>query len=212
MFKKRKDCEMSERLILCVMAIGVARVTGDCGRPPRLNNGSPTDAFLAMSSFPSGTKVTYKCYSGYTFTSGSRRFSTCKPDSTWTTLRSTCEKISCGNPGEIQDGYYEASDVTFGSKATFYCDPGYQLVGKPYRLCTAFGWGGQVPTCDRTSWLVGHIGFVKLPVGMARSQRVTLSTVLILHLFTMGKFHRYPLEITGIMEWSQNIHVMLNMH
>ncbi|XP_043572593.1 complement decay-accelerating factor-like isoform X2 [Chiloscyllium plagiosum] len=148
MFKKRKDCEMSERLILCVMAIGVARVTGDCGRPPRLNNGSPTDAFLAMSSFPSGTKVTYKCYSGYTFTSGSRRFSTCKPDSTWTTLRSTCEKISCGNPGEIQDGYYEASDVTFGSKATFYCDPGYQLVGRPYRLCKASGWDGQVPTCD----------------------------------------------------------------
>ncbi|XP_020386564.2 complement decay-accelerating factor-like isoform X2 [Rhincodon typus] len=93
---------MSERLVLGLLAVWVARVTGDCGTPPRLNNGSPTDAFLGLSSFPLGTKVTYRCYPGYTFTSGSRRFSTCNADSTWTTLRSTCEKNlqSCVNSSQ----------------------------------------------------------------------------------------------------------------
>ncbi|XP_043572634.1 C4b-binding protein beta chain-like isoform X2 [Chiloscyllium plagiosum] len=54
----------------------------------------------------------------------------------------------CGNPGEILNGYYMADATTLGSKTTFYCDQGYRLVGSDYRLCTADGWDGQVPTCE----------------------------------------------------------------
>ncbi|XP_078402691.1 membrane cofactor protein-like [Cetorhinus maximus] len=139
---------MAERLILALMAIGVARVTGNCGTPPKLSNGDVSDEFSSRSSFPVGTEVTYKCYPGYTFAGVGRRFVTCKSGDVWEQLLMTCEPRNCGNPGEIINGYYETNDATLGSKVIFYCDPGYQMVGRNYRICTAEGWDGQVPTCD----------------------------------------------------------------
>ncbi|XP_067863938.1 complement decay-accelerating factor transmembrane isoform-like [Heptranchias perlo] len=141
---------MAERLILALLAIstvGVARVTGDCGKPPQLENGSPNDEYISLTSFPVGAKVRYRCNPGYMFQEGSSKPVTCKNDSTWTPLQAICEPRNCGNPGEILNGYYEATSTTFGSKATFYCDTGYHMVGRAYRLCTADGWDGQVPIC-----------------------------------------------------------------
>ncbi|XP_060701428.1 C4b-binding protein beta chain-like isoform X2 [Hemiscyllium ocellatum] len=54
----------------------------------------------------------------------------------------------CGHPGEILNGYYMAESTTLGSKAIFYCDQGYQIIGTDYRLCTTDGWSGQIPTCE----------------------------------------------------------------
>ncbi|XP_072335929.1 membrane cofactor protein-like [Scyliorhinus torazame] len=139
---------MSGRLILALTAVWVARVTGNCGPPPPLRNGSPTDEFTGLQSFPVGTRVTYSCYPGYRFAAGSRRYSTCGTGSVWTRLRITCEAISCGNPGDLLNGYYDAPSATFGSRATFYCDVGYKLVGRSFRICTAIGWDGQIPACD----------------------------------------------------------------
>ncbi|XP_067863604.1 C4b-binding protein alpha chain-like isoform X3 [Heptranchias perlo] len=142
---------MAERLILALLAIstvGVARVTGDCGKPPQLENGSPNDEYISLTSFPVGAKVRYRCDPGYMFQEGSSKPVTCKTDSTWTPLQAICEPRNCGNPGEILNGYYEATSTTFGSKATFYCDTGYHMVGTKYRKCEADGWSGQVPTCE----------------------------------------------------------------
>ncbi|XP_067863592.1 sushi, von Willebrand factor type A, EGF and pentraxin domain-containing protein 1-like isoform X2 [Heptranchias perlo] len=142
---------MAERMVLALMTIGavwVSHVTGDCGKPPQLENGSPTDKFVSWTSFPVGAKVVYRCYQGYVYKDGSSRHITCKEDSTWLPLRAICEPKSCGNPGEILNGYYEAPDSTFGSKVTFYCDRGYNMVGRAHRLCKADGWNGQVPTCE----------------------------------------------------------------
>uniref|UniRef100_UPI00398E5441 C4b-binding protein alpha chain-like isoform X3 n=1 Tax=Pristiophorus japonicus TaxID=55135 RepID=UPI00398E5441 len=142
---------MAERLILALMVIctaAVARVTGDCGFPRLLENGSPTDEFISANSFPVGTNLRYKCYEGYTFKVGSSRSITCSEGSEWTPLKATCEPKNCGNPGELLYGYYEAAATTYGNKVRFYCDTGYQRIGRPYRLCTATGWDGQVPTCE----------------------------------------------------------------
>ncbi|XP_067913357.1 C4b-binding protein alpha chain-like isoform X6 [Heterodontus francisci] len=142
---------MAERLILALMAIctvGVAWVTGDCGKAPTLENGSPTDDFISSTSFPVSTKVVYKCYPGYVFREGSSRSVLCMEDSTWAPLRAICELKNCGNPGEILNGYYEATNTTFGSIATFFCSDGYRLVGTNYRKCTVDGWSGQVPRCE----------------------------------------------------------------
>ncbi|XP_067913341.1 zona pellucida sperm-binding protein 3 receptor-like isoform X2 [Heterodontus francisci] len=145
---------MAERLILALMAIctvGVAWVTGDCSRPPQLENGSPTNEFTSETLFDVGTNVTYKCYLGYIFKEGTlygSRSVTCREDSMWTPLQAICEPRNCGNPGEILNGYYEAPNTTFGSKVTFHCKTGYQMVGRSYRFCKADGWDGQVPTCE----------------------------------------------------------------
>ncbi|XP_067863594.1 C4b-binding protein-like [Heptranchias perlo] len=145
---------MAERLILTLMVIftaGVARVIGVCSRPPQLENGSPTDEFTSETLFDVGNNVTYRCYLGYVFkerTLKGSRSVTCREDSTWTPLQAICEPRNCGNPGEILNGYYEASNSTFGSKVTFHCNTGYQMVGRNYQLCKADGWDGQIPTCE----------------------------------------------------------------
>ncbi|XP_067913810.1 zona pellucida sperm-binding protein 3 receptor-like [Heterodontus francisci] len=142
---------MAERLILTLMAIctvGVAWVTGDCGPPPQLENGSPKDEFISQTSFPVGTTIIYKCYEGYVFQEGGSSRIICRDNSTWSPLRAVCEPKNCGNPGELLNGYFVAMDTTFGNNATFYCDEGYQIVGRNYRRCTANGWDGQVPTCE----------------------------------------------------------------
>ncbi|XP_059509373.1 membrane cofactor protein-like isoform X2 [Stegostoma tigrinum] len=139
---------MLARLILAVLVIWVARVTGDCVKPPQLDNGALSDQDLLRTSFPVKTSVTYKCLPGYTFAEGSSRSITCRADSTWSPLRARCEPRNCGNPGEILNGYYEADATTFGNKVVFYCDNGYQIVGRNYRVCEASGWSGQVPTCE----------------------------------------------------------------
>ncbi|XP_069798400.1 C4b-binding protein alpha chain-like isoform X2 [Narcine bancroftii] len=134
--------------LLFGLMLAAARTAGNCGRPPNLKNGSLKDAFISVSTFPPNTRVGYTCYPGYHFKEGSSSFITCRADSTWSTLQATCLPKSCGNPGDIQDGYYEADDVTFGYKATFYCNRGYKIIGRPYRLCAADGWDGKVPTCE----------------------------------------------------------------
>ncbi|XP_067863939.1 C4b-binding protein alpha chain-like [Heptranchias perlo] len=142
---------MAERLILALMVIftaGVARVIDACGRPPDLEDGSPTDEFISLTLFNTGSRVTYECHPGYTLETGSSRYIICREDGTWTPLQATCGPINCGNPGEILNGYYEAAQTTFGHEASFYCDEGYLMIGRPYRLCKANGWDGQVPTCE----------------------------------------------------------------
>ncbi|XP_048467918.1 C4b-binding protein beta chain-like isoform X2 [Rhincodon typus] len=64
---------------------------------------------------------------------------------------SSRDASNCDNPGEILNGYYEANATTLGSKAVFYCDNGYRIVGRNYRMCEASGWTGQVPTCEKIS-------------------------------------------------------------
>ncbi|XP_072133940.1 sushi, von Willebrand factor type A, EGF and pentraxin domain-containing protein 1-like isoform X2 [Mobula birostris] len=102
-------------------------------------------------AFEVGTVISYRCDSGYVFKEDSllgSRSVTCKDDSTWTPLQVKCEVKNCGNPGEIIHGYSRAPNTTFRSKAVFYCDSGYLLVGRNYWLCTADGWSGQIPTCE----------------------------------------------------------------
>ncbi|XP_060701088.1 sushi, von Willebrand factor type A, EGF and pentraxin domain-containing protein 1-like [Hemiscyllium ocellatum] len=137
--------KVSERLLLALMAVWVARVTGDCGKPPILENGSPENP---QTTSPVGTILAYKCFPGYTFQEGGSKHITCRENSTWSPLRAVCEPINCGSPGEILNGYFDAPDSTFGNKVIFYCDKGFNLVGKNSRICTANGWSGQVPTCE----------------------------------------------------------------
>ncbi|XP_051890415.1 sushi, von Willebrand factor type A, EGF and pentraxin domain-containing protein 1-like isoform X2 [Pristis pectinata] len=131
---------------LMLAAATAGQDTGDCNKPPILENGSLEDKFISRKTFESGSKVTYRCNPGFSFTELSRRYITCN-GGVWEGLQATCQPKSCGSPGEILNGHYEGAN-TFGSKVIFYCDTGYQMVGRNYRLCEAGGWSGQVPTCE----------------------------------------------------------------
>ncbi|XP_078276635.1 sushi, von Willebrand factor type A, EGF and pentraxin domain-containing protein 1-like [Rhinoraja longicauda] len=120
----------------------------ECGKPPALENGSPRDEYLPQDTFPVGANVSYRCNRGYTLKQGISPVITCKADSTWSPLVVTCELKSCGSPGDILNGHYNATGNKFGSTVTFYCNRGYKLVGRSTRRCEHDGWTGQVPTCE----------------------------------------------------------------
>ncbi|CAJ0927315.1 unnamed protein product, partial [Ranitomeya imitator] len=59
--------------------------------------------------------------------------------------------VSCGSPGKVENGDVEMIDDKFQSKAFFFCNSGYKLVGNPYRECLEEGiWSGSIPTCQRS--------------------------------------------------------------
>ncbi|XP_072135096.1 membrane cofactor protein-like isoform X3 [Mobula birostris] len=123
-----------------------ALAAGECNQPPRLENGLLEERFRQQDTFASGSKVFYVCNPGYTFPQFTTNYITCN-EGVWGPLQANCTPNSCGSPGEIMNGYFEGGN-TFGSKITFYCNEGYTLVGRNYRLCEVDGWSGQVPTCD----------------------------------------------------------------
>ncbi|XP_072887003.1 C4b-binding protein-like [Hemitrygon akajei] len=137
---------MTAGQLLVFLAAVVALVAGQCGKPPTLENGTPTGEL--NETYPVGTKVRYTCYPGYVFKEFSKPWIVCQDNSTWSPLQATCNPKSCGSPGEILNGYYNATGNTFGSTVHFFCNKGYKLVGRATRLCEADGWTGQVPTCE----------------------------------------------------------------
>ncbi|XP_062921232.1 complement receptor type 1-like isoform X3 [Mobula hypostoma] len=138
---------MTAGQLLVLLAAVVAQVAGECGKPPTLENGTPRDQVNATS--PVGTRVFYTCLPGYMFQDFSIRWIICQDNSMWSPLQATCNPRSCGSPGEILNGGYNATTGnTFGSTVHFYCDKGFKLVGRDTRQCDVDGWTGQVPTCE----------------------------------------------------------------
>ncbi|XP_038676953.1 sushi, von Willebrand factor type A, EGF and pentraxin domain-containing protein 1-like [Scyliorhinus canicula] len=98
-----------------------------------------------MERTDSRWKLKYNCHPGYGLVG--RTVRNCY-QSGWENRAPTCEPKTCGNPGELLNGYYEAESVLFGSTATFYCIPGYKMMGSSKRICDVHGWTGQVPQCN----------------------------------------------------------------
>ncbi|XP_071947328.1 sushi, von Willebrand factor type A, EGF and pentraxin domain-containing protein 1-like [Antedon mediterranea] len=70
---------------------------------------------------------------------------------TWTDLDESfsCPPRSCGSPGSIRNGYKVGNIYTFAAEVLFYCNKGYRLSGRNYRVCQADGeWSGLTPTCS----------------------------------------------------------------
>ncbi|XP_078098086.1 sushi, von Willebrand factor type A, EGF and pentraxin domain-containing protein 1-like [Mustelus asterias] len=113
----------------------------DCGDPGEILNG-----YYIEPNETTGNKVTFYCDVGYKIVG--RDYRQCTTEG-WDGEVPVCESITCGNPGAIANGYFKAPNWTVGNNVTFYCDIGYNIVGRDYRQCTAEGWDGEVPSCER---------------------------------------------------------------
>ncbi|XP_072887035.1 complement component receptor 1-like protein isoform X2 [Hemitrygon akajei] len=112
----------------------------DCSTAPHISN-----AEVTTESTSWGSKARYSCHPGYVLSG--HTILTCT-DGVWTKEKPRCTEKSCGSPGEILNGRYNATGNTFGAVVTFYCDEGYQIVGRGSRLCDVDGWSGDVPSCQ----------------------------------------------------------------
>ncbi|GCB71284.1 hypothetical protein scyTo_0001512 [Scyliorhinus torazame] len=119
----------------------MAAMAIDCRDPDPIENGY----FATLERTDFIWKLKYQCLPGYRLVGRSLR--NCYR-SGWDNRAPRCEPKSCGNPGELLNGYYEAGSVTFGNTATFYCNRGYIMVGRSERTCDVHGWAGKIPQCD----------------------------------------------------------------
>ncbi|KAG8450947.1 hypothetical protein GDO86_003289, partial [Hymenochirus boettgeri] len=120
----------------------------DCGPPPRLDYAELKPEFNNQT-FPIGQEVKYICRPGYV-RSGLKDSIVCLSDFRWSTLYKLCTRRQCPNPGDIQNGQMEAEDYLFGSRVTYTCNIGYNMISKyNYRVCLADGtWSNSLPICE----------------------------------------------------------------
>ncbi|KAK1329348.1 hypothetical protein QTO34_011532 [Cnephaeus nilssonii] len=102
-----------------------------------------------------GFTADYECRPGYRLIVPLVRptATVCQPDGTWAPpLREACTRKSCPQLTEPINGRVEGT-FQFGSQATYSCNEGYYLVGKPVVHCEFFGndvaWRGDLPLCEK---------------------------------------------------------------
>ncbi|XP_060077759.1 sushi, von Willebrand factor type A, EGF and pentraxin domain-containing protein 1-like, partial [Ylistrum balloti] len=114
----------------------------ECEEAPVIDN-----ARVNGDSFLYGDTLTVECAEGYAI-SGDTQL-TCQGDGSWSSSAfPVCSIISCGNPGEFENGQIEGSQFNFNQEIIYACGYGYELVGSGRRICRQNGsWSGSSPTC-----------------------------------------------------------------
>ncbi|XP_073478059.1 C4b-binding protein-like isoform X3 [Aquarana catesbeiana] len=131
----------------------ISAVHCDCGLPPKIPYGMLKPEFADQMNFAVASTVRYDCHLGFIRRPGAKNYVTCLKDSQWSAYDEFCQLRSCGYPGDIENGYIEAESLFFGSRVTYHCNLGYNMVSKRnYRECQADGtWSNMVPSCEEVN-------------------------------------------------------------
>ena len=55
---------------------------------------------------------------------------------------------NCGDPGTVTNGVRMMDKTTYQSSVSYFCNPGFKLIGSTKRVCQADGqWSGQSTSC-----------------------------------------------------------------
>ncbi|NWI49899.1 C4BPA protein, partial [Calyptomena viridis] len=122
-----------------------------CGPPERLQYAELEEKFRGTESFPVGSRVSFVCRPGYMRSPGKSLTLTCGADSQWSPKEKFCTERRCEHP-ELQHGFINMTDLTFGSEVTFSCEKGYRLVGVDKISCVirneGVDWDRPLPICE----------------------------------------------------------------
>lgn len=123
-----------------------------CNAPTRVTFASLKMEYINLNYFPIGSTVEYECRPGYRRVSSLSGTSTCLENLEWSPVAEICEKRSCPNPGELQNGNINiTTDILFGSEIYFSCNTGYKLIGVDFAFCYLTGkivdWTDPLPVC-----------------------------------------------------------------
>ncbi|KAM4737567.1 membrane cofactor protein-like [Anableps anableps] len=134
-------------VILSFAFLATAQVAQECAAPPEYPHTRLEHKFTSRQKFSSGEKVYYRCADDFTPSKGSRAVE-CR-NGMWNRLTLKCEKISCGNAGNLPNGHFHYEGQTYvGEKVYAECNKGYILKGMSYMICKRSGWTGEFPSCE----------------------------------------------------------------
>ncbi|XP_055973137.1 sushi, von Willebrand factor type A, EGF and pentraxin domain-containing protein 1 [Sorex fumeus] len=116
-----------------------------CSDCPPLE-GSVPHLRTASADLKPGSKINLSCDPGFQLVGNPVR--SCLNQGQWTQPLPHCERISCGVPPPLENGFYSAEDFHAGSTVTYQCNNGYYLLGDSRMFCTDNGsWNGISPSC-----------------------------------------------------------------
>ncbi|NXU00716.1 CR1L protein, partial [Buphagus erythrorhynchus] len=126
---------------------------GECPRPERLQYAELDESSREKQNFPVGSQISFVCRPGYMKVPGKSLIWTCGDDLQWSPPGAFCKVRKCTYPGDLENGYFDPTDLSFGSKLTFSCKEGYRLLGNEEISCTIKGegvdWNGFLPYCEK---------------------------------------------------------------
>ncbi|XP_026873902.2 CUB and sushi domain-containing protein 1 [Electrophorus electricus] len=141
---KHITCEANGSWTPAVPTCEPNSVPGQCGQLPFHPNAFPRDGQL--DQYKDRSQVRFRCIHGYIWAGGNETIYC--DNGHWTSLQLICRKKKCGSAGELENGHFDYTGVSFGDTATAKCNEGYQLVGEAMRHCRAEGWDGRKPVCE----------------------------------------------------------------
>ncbi|XP_070396782.1 sushi, von Willebrand factor type A, EGF and pentraxin domain-containing protein 1-like isoform X2 [Dermacentor albipictus] len=102
--------------------------------------------------FPVGTRLTYRCGSGYIPRDIKTWNATCqvKDDGSvgWDIGKYDCRPVSCGHPGDVRWGRLLDAVFLFPRHVRYQCNKGYRMVGEANLYCQSDGtWNRAKPEC-----------------------------------------------------------------
>ncbi|PKU44337.1 von willebrand factor type egf and pentraxin domain-containing protein 1 [Limosa lapponica baueri] len=116
-----------------------------CADCPSLQ-GSIPHLRASSADLKPGSKVSLSCDPGFQIVGNSVQH--CLNLGQWTRPFPRCERISCGVPPPLENGFYSAEDFFAGSTVTYHCNSGYYLLGDSRMLCQDNGsWNSISPSC-----------------------------------------------------------------
>ncbi|NXS01842.1 CR1L protein, partial [Oxylabes madagascariensis] len=126
---------------------------GSCPIPERLKYAELNEPFRGMQDFPVGTEISFTCRPGYMRVPGKSLTRRCGDNLQWSPTDAFCTERKCRYPGDLENGYFDPTDLSFGSKLTFSCNEGYRLRGSGEITCNikdgGVDWSGPLPYCER---------------------------------------------------------------
>nr|XP_028567204.1 sushi, von Willebrand factor type A, EGF and pentraxin domain-containing protein 1 [Podarcis muralis] len=116
-----------------------------CADCPPLEGSIPHLRTSSTDSKP-GSKVSLFCDPGFHIQGNSVQH--CLNLGQWAQPLPRCERISCGVPPPLENGFYSAEDFFAGTTITYQCNSGYYLLGDSRTLCKDSGsWSAISPSC-----------------------------------------------------------------
>ncbi|KAF6127568.1 sushi, von Willebrand factor type A, EGF and pentraxin domain containing 1 [Phyllostomus discolor] len=116
-----------------------------CSDCPPLEGSIPHLRATSVDLKP-GSNISLFCDPGFQMVGNPVQY--CLNQGQWTQPLPRCERISCGVPPSLENGFYSAEDFHAGSTVTYQCNNGYYLLGDSRMFCTNNGsWNGISPSC-----------------------------------------------------------------